>query len=189
MAGQLVREGSAVFAKADITEFDLAKFVPFGCDEAISIERADMVVSLHACDTATDEALARGVEWRARYIVSAPCCQHELQKALGGGTAKGAQAFAGLLRHGILRERLCDLLTDAFRAQLLRILGFRTQVVEFVSPDATARNILLRAEFGVKPGQAAAVSEYLDLRDFWQVTPWLETRLKGMLEKHLVKYE
>ena len=86
-------------------------------------------------------------------------------------------------------ERLCDLLTDAFRARLLRILGFRTQVVEFVSPDATARNILLRAEFGVKPGQAAAVGEYLDLRDFWQVTPWLETRLKGMLEKHLVKYE
>ena len=189
MAGQLGLEGRAVFAKADLTEFDLAKFVPFGCDEAISIERADMVVSLHACDTATDEALARGVEWRARYIVSAPCCQHELQKALGGGAAKGAQAFAGLLRHGILRERLCDLLTDAFRAQLLRILGFRTQVVEFVSPDATARNILLRAEFGVKPGQAAAVSEYLDLRDFWQVTPWLETRLKGMLEKHLVKYE
>jgi hypothetical protein len=139
--------------------------------------------------SATDEALAKGVEWRAKFIVSAPCCQHELQKALGGSAAKGAQAFAGVLRHGILRERMCDLLTDAFRAQILRVLGFRTQEVEFVSPDATARNILLRAEFGVKPGQGAAVSEYLDLRDFWQVTPWLETRLGAMLEKHFAKYE
>ena len=94
-----------------------------------------------------------------------------------------------MLRHGILRERLCDILTDAFRAMILRILGFKTQVVEFVSPDATARNVLLRAEYGVKPGQGATVAEYLNLRDFWHVTPWLETRLAKMLEKHLTRYE
>ena len=146
-----------------------------------------MVVSLHACDTATDEALAKGVEWKSRFIISAPCCQHELQKALGQ-TGADVAAFAGVLRHGILRERLCDMLTDAFRAMILRILGFKTQVVEFVSPDATARNILLRAEFGVKPGQGGAVSDYLNLRDYWRVTPWLETRLGEMLEKHLTRY-
>ena len=146
----------------------------------------DMVVSLHACDTATDEALAKGVEWKARYILSAPGCQHELQKTVG---ASANTAFAGVLRHGILRERLCDILTDAFRAMILRILGFKTQVVEFVSPDATARNVLLRAEYGVKPGQGATVAEYLNLRDFWHVTPWLETRLAKMLEKHLTRYE
>ncbi len=149
--------------------------------------RVDMVISLHACDTATDEALAKGVEWKSRYIVSAPCCQHELQKTLGQ-TGADTSAFAGVLRHGILRERLCDILTDSFRAMILRILGFKTQVVEFVSPDATARNILLRAEYCVKPGQGGAVSDYLNLRDWWRVTPWLETRLSAMLEKYLSRY-
>ena len=149
--------------------------------------RVDMVISLHACDTATVEALAKGVEWKSRYIVSAPCCQHELQKTLGQ-TGADTSAFAGVLRHGILRERLCDILTDSFRAMILRILGFKTQVVEFVSPDATARNILLRAEYCVKPGQSGAVSDYLNLRDWWRVTPWLETRLSGLLEKYLSRY-
>jgi SAM-dependent methyltransferase len=150
--------------------------------------KADMVVSLHACDTATDEALARGIEWKARYIVSAPCCQHELQKTVGKTGTHAEKMFAGLLRQGILRERLCDLLTDTFRALILRILGYRTQVVEFVSPDATARNILLRAEYGVKSGQPQPVSEYLELRDGWGVTPWLETRLADILSKHLSRY-
>ena len=177
MAVQLDLVGKVVFAEADLMSFDIS---------SLGFERADMVISLHACDTATDEALAKGVEWKARYIVSAPCCQHELQKTIG---PDANSPFAGVLRHGILRERLCDILTDSFRAMILRILGFKTQVVEFVSPDATARNILLRAEFGVKPGQGGTVSEYLNLRDYWHVTPWLETRLSRMLEKHLVRYE
>jgi len=142
------------------------------------------VVSLHACDTATDEALAKGVEWKARYILSAPCCQHELQKTLDD---KGA--FAGLMRQSILRERLCDILTDSFRAQILRILGFRTQVMEFVSSEATARNILLKCVWGVKPGQPGPVSEYLELRDYWKVVPWLETRLGDPLARFLDRYE
>ena len=177
MAEQLDLVGKVVFAEADLMSFDIS---------SLGFERADMVISLHACDTATDEALAKGVEWKARYIVSAPCRQHELQKTIG---PDANSPFAGVLRHGILRERLCDILTDSFRAMILRILGFKTQVVEFVSPDATARNILLRAEFGVKPGQGGTVSEYLNLRDYWHVTPWLETRLSRMLEKHLVRYE
>ena len=145
----------------------------------------DMVISLHACDTATDEALERGVEWGCRYIVSAPCYQHELQKVIG---PQSDAAFAGVLRHGILRERLCDILTDSFRAMILRVLGYRTQVVEFVSPDATARNVLLRAEACAKSGQSGAVSDYLNLRDYWHVTPWLETRLASRLEPHLRRF-
>ncbi len=184
MAAELDVAADVVFAEADLADLDLESVLLAGA-ESPGRARADMVVSLHACDTATDEALARGVEWRARYIVSAPCCQHELQKAIG---PQSNDAFAGVLRHGILRERLCDILTDAFRAMILRILGFRTQVVEFVSSDATARNILLRAEFGAKPGQGGVVSEYLNLRDFWRVTPWLETRLSALLEKHLERY-
>ena len=149
----------------------------------VKLEKAEMVVSLHACDTATDEALARGVEWKARYILSAPCCQHELQKTLDD---RGA--FAGLMRQSILRERLCDILTDSFRAMIMRILGFKTQVIEFVSSEATARNILLKCEYGVKAGQGGPVAEYLNLRDYWHVTPWLETRLAGLLSKYLERY-
>ena len=144
---------------------------------------ADMVLSLHACDTATDEALARGIEWKCRYLLCAPCCQHELHKTLKEGGPMQA-----VLRHGILRERLADLLTDTFRAQILRVLGFRVNVVEFVSAEATARNLLLKAEFCVKPGQQAAVSEYLELRDFWKVTPWFETRMQRLMGKYLSKY-
>ena len=149
----------------------------------VKLEKAEMVVSLHACDTATDEALARGVEWKARYILSAPCCQHELQKTLDD---RGA--FAGLMRQSILRERLCDILTDSFRAMIMRILGFKTQVIEFVSSEATARNILLKCEYGVKAGQGGPVAEYLNLRDYWHVTPWLETRLAALLSKYLERY-
>ena len=174
--------GRVTFIEADIIDND------FGGDNDLKNLKVDMVVSLHACDTATDEALARGVEWKARYIVSAPCCQHELQKTVGKTGADAEKMFAGLLRQGILRERLCDLLTDSFRALILRILGYRVQVVEFVSPDATARNILLRAEYGVKSGQPQPVSEYLDLRDAWGVSPWLETRLSGILSKHLSRF-
>ena len=168
--------------KVEFVESDLAAF---------NVEKADMVVSLHACDTATDEALAKGVEWRARHILSAPCCQHELQKRLAemGGRATGpAQIFGGLLRQSILRERLCDILTDSFRAMIMRILGFKTQVQEFVSAEATARNIMLRCEYGVKPGQEGPVCEYLALRDYWGVKPWLETRMGELLAKHLERF-
>jgi hypothetical protein len=143
-------------------------------------ERPEVVLSLHACDTATDEALARAVEWGSRVILCAPCCQHELQGGLQGGGPMRA-----VLRHGILRERLADILADTFRAQILRVLGYRVTVMEFVAPDATARNLMLRAEYSVKPGQPQAIGEYLDLRDWWQVRPWLETRLAARLERHL----
>ena len=183
MSEQLDVADRVVFVKADLSEFEA---VPSAGPSADLPAKVDMVVSLHACDTATDEALAKGVEWKARYILSAPCCQHELQKAIGlGGKSRAEGDFAGLLRQSILRERLCDILTDSFRAQILRILGYRTQVVEFVSPDATARNIMLKCEYGVKPGQSGPVAEYLALRDSWQVKPWLEARLWGRLEKIL----
>ena len=132
-----------------------------------------------------DESIAKGVEMHARYILSAPCCQHELQKTIGPQSSK---PFAGLLRQGILRERLCDILTDAFRAMILRILGYKVQVMEFVSSEATARNIMLKCEYGVKPGQPGPVGEYLELRDWWKVVPWLETRLAPLLGKHLSRY-
>ena len=113
MARSLDVAEKVLFVKADLSSFSLK--------DVAGDDRADMVVSLHACDTATDEAMARGVEWKAKYILSAPCCQHELQKSLaslgkGGAGVAAANDFAGLLRQSILRERLCDILTDSFRA-------------------------------------------------------------------------
>ena len=174
VAAKKMAEQLDVADKVEFVESDLGEF---------QLEKADMVVSLHACDTATDEAMAKGVEWKAKYILSAPCCQHELQKTLDN-----KDAFSGLMRQSILRERLCDILTDSFRAMILRILGFKVQVIEFVSSEATARNIMLKCEYGVKPGQPGPIGESLNLRDYWKVTPWLETRLEKLLGKHLERY-
>ena len=184
MAAQLDVADKVLFVESDLSTFTTPN--PSTHQPTNPPTHVDMVVSLHACDTATDEALAKGVEWKAKYILSAPCCQHELQKAIGSGSQG---VFSGLLRQSILRERLCDILTDAFRAMILRILGFKVQVIEFVSSEATARNVMLKCEYGVKPGQAGPVAEYLDLREYWKVTPWLETRLSAILGKHLSRYE
>ena len=154
---------TATFAACDI-----AKFEPSAAP--------DVVLSLHACDTATDEALAFGVERGARAIVSAPCCQHELQKTLDANL----RPHRAVLRNGILRERLADILTDAFRAQILRVMGYRASVVEFVDPEATARNVLIRAARVTRPGTGTALADYEDLRAAWGVTPWLATRLSSL---------
>ncbi|TXT38461.1 MAG: methyltransferase, partial [Planctomycetota bacterium] len=99
----------------------------------------DMSVSLHACDTATDAAIAQAVRWRVKVILAVPCCQHELFNLLSDET------LPGLLRHGILKERFAALATDALRAALLEAVGYRTQVVEFIDLEHTPKNLLLRA--------------------------------------------
>ena len=198
MAAQLDVADKVEFVEADLGS--LESLGSLGTDGALysniqtlkHSNTVDMVVSLHACDTATDEALAKGVEWKAKYILSAPYCQHELQKVIGAARPESAPyqgTFDGLMRQSILRERLCDILTDSFRAMILRILGFKVQVIEFVSSEATARNIMLKCEYGVKPGQPGPIGEYLALRDYWKVTPWLETRLGKSLGKYLERYE
>ena len=178
MATRLDLSERAIFVEADIASYNPEKG-----------EKVNMVVSFHACDTATDEALAKAVEWKVEYVLSVPCCQHELNKTIGAQRGvEGASVFSGLLRQSILRERMCDILTDSFRAMIMRILGFRTQVVEFVSHEATARNIMLRCEYGVKPGQSGPIGEYLALRDYWKVVPWLESRLGPLISRHLERY-
>ena len=136
---------------------------------------ADIVIALHACDTATDDAIAQAVRSEARLLLSAPCCHHDLNKAI---RSEGpAAVLRPLLRHGILKERTADLVTDAFRALALRIVGYRTDVVEFVSPEHTARNLLIRAVRGTSVGDAEMVTEYVELRRFWGVVPYIERAL------------
>ncbi len=141
--------------------------------------RPDVVLSLHVCDTATDEAIAQGIRRQGSVILAAPCCQHELHDRVHHPD------FQPVLRHGILKQRTADILTDAFRAVVLRIMGYRTDVVEFVSPEHTSRNLLIRAVKTQAPGDSAAAQEYMRLKQFWNVTPYLVELLDDVLKPHL----
>ena len=176
---KLMDEASRMASALDIAND--VRFIAADLAECEPDIKPELLLGLHACDMATDLALALGVNWGVKYMLVAPCCQHDLQRQLGDGGPMRA-----LLRHGILRERLADLLTDAFRAQILRVLGYRVRIVEFVSPEATARNIMLRAVSGVRKGNPAVVGEYLDMRDEWHVVPALERLLAEPLKQWLV---
>lgn len=132
----------------------------------------EVVLALHACDTATDEALARAVAWEAPVVLAAPCCHHDIAAQLR--KAPTPAPYAMLTRHGILRERFADTLTDALRASLLRLQGYRVDVVEFVESEHTPRNTLLRAVRSGGPVKGGGVrDEYDALVSTWGITPKL----------------
>lgn len=148
-------------------------------DAEIRLDPVDLVLALHACDTATDEALAAAVTARAPAILVAPCCHHDLQRQLGEASAAdpaGAvpHPWAPLVRQPILRERFADVLTDALRADLLRLHGYRVDVVEFVDSRHTPRNLMLRAVRTGAPATPRRRAEYRDLVSAWRVVPALE---------------
>ena len=133
----------------------------------------DLLVSLHACDTATDEAIAAGVRLGAEAVVVVPCCHHELAAQLADGNRDA------ILRHGLLLGRQADLVTDALRACALELSGYRVDVVEFVSSEHTAKNVMLRAERDPSPGRAErAQRDYVELRDRFGVAPAIERLLE-----------
>lgn len=122
------------------------------------VHQVDMVVTLHACDTATDFAMAKAVRWGAKVILSVPCCQHEVNQQLENAL------LAPVLQYGLLKERMAALLTDGIRAQLLEAVGYRTQVLEFVDMEHTPKNIMVRAVYqGSKKDPAALRSMLAEL--------------------------
>ena len=122
----------------------------------------EVVLALHACDTATDEAIARAVEWQAPLILAAPCCHHDIAAQLRRNPTPAP--YSMLTRHGILRERFADTLTDALRGSLLRLQGYSVDVVEFVESQHTPRNTMLRAVRTGRPVKGGKVrKEYDDL--------------------------
>lgn len=137
------------------------------------MNRVDMVVSLHACDTATDAALEKAMRWEAEVILSVPCCQHELYNQIQ------CDALKPLLKHGILRERFAALATDAARAQLLEAVGYRVQVLEFVDVEHTPKNLLIRA---IKQKKEENLEEtwqdYLTFKKVLKINPDLEVRIR-----------
>jgi len=151
-------------------------FVTAGIDDVRLEEPPHVVLALHACDTATDDALARAVAWDAPLVLAAPCCHHDVSRQLREHPAP--EPYALLTRDGILRERFADTLTDALRAALLRTRGYRVEVVEFVGSQHTPRNTLIRAISGRASGDRAE-QEYAELTRTWQVTP----RLAELLDR------
>ncbi len=150
---------------------DTVSFLVGDIDEADPAGRPDVVLALHACDTATDDALARAVGWAAPLVLAAPCCHHDVSAQLRATPAPAPYAL--LTRSGILRERFADTLTDALRAAVLRLHGYRVDVVDFVDSKHTPRNTLLRA---VRTGAAADESvraDYDELTGTWNVRPHL----------------
>ena len=120
------------FLTGDIADYD-------------GVDQVDMVVTLHACDTATDYALAKAVAWNAKVILSVPCCQHELNAQFSAGGGSGDGVLAPVMDYGLLRERFAALVTDGLRAKYLERAGYETQVLEFINMEHTPKNILLRA--------------------------------------------
>lgn len=149
-----------------------ADFVVGSIAQAGLEQPPDVVLALHACDTATDDALARAVAWQAALVLAAPCCHHDVAAQLR--KAPTPAPYSMLTRHGILRERFADTLTDALRASILRLEGYRVDVVEFVGSEHTPRNTLIRA---VRTGGAVRGGgirdEYDELVATWGVHPRL----------------
>jgi len=139
----------------------------------LSTQRVDVAIALHACDTATDDALAWAVRSDAKIILSAPCCHHELQTQM----RSVPEPWGLVTRNGLLKERLGDILTDALRVQILRLLGYRVETIEFIGGEHTPRNLMIRA---VKTGakvDSEEIKRYFDLIEQWQVQPALAMRL------------
>jgi SAM-dependent methyltransferase len=145
VTGVDVREDQRVRNTALAERLGCADRVTFvaGTIADADVPAPDVVLALHACDTATDDALARAVRWEARWILAAPCCHHDIAAQLRRGHNRSPYSL--VTQHGILRERFADVLTDTLRAALLRQHGYRVEVVEFVDSQHTPRNLLLRA--------------------------------------------
>lgn len=133
---------------------------------------ADMVVTLHACDLATDYALDKAVKWGARVILAVPCCQHELNRQIKCDPLKP------VLKYGIIKERVAALLTDALRANLLEQQGYETQILEFIDMEHTPKNLLIRAvkKNGMRPKKSADIGT---VEELLHVAPTLEKLLNN----------
>lgn len=145
------------FLRGDIADYEMK-------------DRVDMVVTLHACDTATDYALLKAVRWNVKVILSVPCCQHEVNRQIRN------KELASVLRYGIIKERMSALITDTVRAELLEAKGYEASILEFIDMEHTPKNLLIRA---VRRPEAEAekmqhkMEEIVRLTEYLQIEPTL----------------
>lgn len=170
--------------KADVIEhcsrlaekygYDKLQFLQGDIASYEGADQVDMVVTLHACDTATDYALAKAVKWNASVILSVPCCQHELNRQVAN------EMLAPVLGYGILKERFAAILTDGLRAQMLTTAGYDTQILEFIDMEHTPKNLLIRAVKNPRGKQDLQQQKaWKDCVQAFHVQPSLEKLLFG----------
>ena len=153
------------------TRLGIGATIEFRAEEIseTSLNRADVAIALHACDTATDDAIAWAVKADASLMLIAPCCHHDIQSQL----TDSPEPWSMITRYGIMKERLADLLTDSLRMQILKIRGYRVEGIEFVGGEHTPRNLMIRA---VKTGatvEPIEISRYEEMIAAWKVKPAL----------------
>ncbi|KOY80402.1 SAM-dependent methyltransferase [Lysinibacillus macroides] len=156
--------------------YDQLEFLVGDINDYNDESAVDMVVTLHACDVATDMALARAVKWGASVILSVPCCQHELNRQLH------TPALDIMLQHGLVRERFAALATDAIRAEILSLVGYEAQLLEFIDMENTPKNILIRAYHTGKKPTTQQCANYEAFLKLLNATPFLANELKDYLE-------
>ena len=156
--------------------YDQLKFVHGFIHDFKTDRPVDFVVTLHACDTATDDAILFSLAHNASKMMFVPCCQHELNKQLS------CSHSAPLLSHGILRDRQTALVTDSMRSQLLEVIGYKVHVMEFIDMEHTAKNILLRCVKTDRPESQRAIilKKYEEFREQWGINPYLESKCREL---------
>ncbi|RNF39214.1 class I SAM-dependent methyltransferase [Planococcus salinus] len=160
---------------AEDLQYEQLEFLVGDINDYNEESAVDMVVTLHACDVATDMALSRAVKWNASVILSVPCCQHELNSQLA------APELDIMLQHGLIKERFSALATDSIRAELLSLVGYETQLMEFIDMEHTPKNILIRAyQTGKKPAPGQ-FERYQEFTKLLSAQPFLENELREFL--------
>lgn len=170
-----VRESARIRNNEIAKKLGISDSITFRAEEIseTTLESADVAIALHACDTATDDALAWSVNTSAKLILVAPCCHHDIQAQM----VETPEPWSLLTRNGIMKERLGDLLTDALRMQILKLSGYRVEAIEFIGGEHTPRNLMIRA---VKTGAIADSAEqqrYDEMISLWKVKPALSALL------------
>jgi len=153
----------------------ISKSIEFKAEaiDQTSLTSCDIAIALHACDTATDDAIAWAVNGGAKLLLVAPCCQHDLQTQM----SEVPEPWNILTKHGLIKERLGDLMTDSLRAQILKLKGYRTEIIEFIGDEHTPRNIMIRAVLTNAKPTSDDLDTYKKMLSDWQIDPALASRL------------
>lgn len=153
----------------------IQKSIRFLAEEisATSVNEADVAIALHACDTATDDSIAWAVNRGVPLTLFAPCCHHDIQSQI----KVAPEPWSMITRHGIMRERLGDLITDSLRMQLMKLSGYRVEAIEFIGGEHTPRNLMIRAVKTGAPVEKEEVERYQSMISIWGVLPVLAGKL------------
>jgi SAM-dependent methyltransferase len=170
-----IRESARIRNNEIAKKLGIANTISFRAEEIseTTLKSADVAIALHACDTATDDALAWSVKSEAKLVLVAPCCHHDIQAQM----VETPEPWTMLTRNGIMKERLGDLLTDGLRMQIMKLSGYRVEAIEFIGGEHTPRNLMIRA---VKTGAVADSAEekrYNEMASLWKVKPALAALL------------